>query len=194
MQPTKLPRSARSSGVSRSSATTSLIPILPPGLSTRAISVSTAALSVERLMTQFEITTSTESAGNGICSIIPLRKCTLVDAGVARVALREGEHLVGHVDAVRDAGRADALCGQDHVDPAAGAEVEHGLALVQVGDRGRVAAAERGEGCGLRQLPALLGVVESFTEQGRLGLALATAAAAAAAAFGPSITARADSA
>jgi hypothetical protein len=37
----------------------------PPGLSTRAISASTAALSVERLMTQFEITTSTESAGSG---------------------------------------------------------------------------------------------------------------------------------
>ena len=41
----------------------SLIPIRPPGLSTRAISVSTAALSIERLITQFEITTSTESGG-----------------------------------------------------------------------------------------------------------------------------------
>ena len=35
MQPTQAPRSARSSGESRSSATTSVIPIRPPGLSTR---------------------------------------------------------------------------------------------------------------------------------------------------------------
>ena len=78
MQPTKLPRSARSSGESRSSATTSLIPILPPGRSTRPISASTAGLSTERLMTQFEMTTSTEAAGSGICSITPLRKWTFV--------------------------------------------------------------------------------------------------------------------
>ena len=64
-------------GVRRSSATTSVIPIRPPGLSTRAISVSTAGLSAERLMTQLEMTTSTESAGSGIASIRPLRKWTL---------------------------------------------------------------------------------------------------------------------
>src|SRR3954453_1404869 len=71
MQPTYEPRSARSGGVSRSSATTSLTPTRPPGFNTLAISVSTAALSVGRLITQFEITTSTESAGTGISSIIP---------------------------------------------------------------------------------------------------------------------------
>jgi hypothetical protein len=60
------------------SATTSLTPTRPPGFSTRAISVSTTGLSVERLITQFEITTSTESAGNGICSMIRFRKCTFV--------------------------------------------------------------------------------------------------------------------
>src|SRR5204863_208512 len=41
-------------------------------------SVSTAGLSVERLITQFEITTSTESAGSGTCSITPFTKCTFV--------------------------------------------------------------------------------------------------------------------
>ena len=76
MQPTYEPRAARSSAARRSSATTSLTPTRPPGLSTRAISVSTAALSVERLITQFEMTTSTLSAGSGICSMIPFRKCT----------------------------------------------------------------------------------------------------------------------
>ena len=90
-------------GESRSSATTSLIPIRPPGLSTRAISVSTAGLSTERLITQFEITTSTESAGSGICSITPFRKWTFATPASARVLLREREHLVGHVEPVGDA-------------------------------------------------------------------------------------------
>jgi hypothetical protein len=62
-------------GVSSFSATTSLIPMRPLGFRTRPISASTAGLSTERLMTQFEITTSTDSAGSGICSITPLRKC-----------------------------------------------------------------------------------------------------------------------
>ena len=181
MQPTKLPRSARSSGESRSSATTSLIPIRPPGLSTRAISVSTAGLSVERLITQFEITTSTESAGSGISSITPLRKIGVADPGLPRVRAGEREHLVGHVEPERESGRADPLRGQDHVDAAARAEIEDGLALVQVGDHDRVAAAERGERRGLRQLAALLGVVERLTELGRVALAVAAGAAATAA-------------
>ena len=71
------------------------------------------------------------------------------DAGLGLVAAREVEHLVGHVQPVGQARRADAAGGQQHVDPAAGAEVEHGLALVQLGDRDRVAAAQRGEHRGL---------------------------------------------
>ena len=72
--------------------------------------------------------------------------------------------------AVGGAGRADALRGEDHVDAAARAEVEHRLALVQVGDRGRVAAAERGERRRLGQLAALLGVVERLAELRRVAL------------------------
>ncbi len=48
----------------------------PPGLSTRAISASTAGLSTERFTTQFEMTTSTLAAGSGIASISPLRNST----------------------------------------------------------------------------------------------------------------------
>ena len=40
----------------------------------------TAGLSVERLITQFEMTTSIEPAGSGIASITPLRKWTLPTA------------------------------------------------------------------------------------------------------------------
>ena len=41
------------------------------------------------------------------------------------VLVREREHLVGHVEAVRLPGRPDAPRRQQHVDAAAGAEVEH---------------------------------------------------------------------
>ena len=77
MQPLNEPRSARSSALSASSATTSLIPIRPPGRRTRAISASTAALSAARLMTQLLMTTSIEAAGSGIDSIVPRTNSTL---------------------------------------------------------------------------------------------------------------------
>ena len=72
-----------------------------------------------------------------------LDELDVLDPGLALVVPRELEHLVGHVEAVGLAGRADAPGREQDVDPAAGAEVEDGLALVEVGDRGRVAAAER---------------------------------------------------
>jgi hypothetical protein len=50
------------------------IPIRPPRRTTRPISASTAGLSTERLITEFEVTTSTDAAGSGTCSITPLRK------------------------------------------------------------------------------------------------------------------------
>src|SRR6266849_5242043 len=50
----------------------------PPGLSTRKASRNTRSLSAERLITQFEMMTSTELSGSGICSISPLKNSTLV--------------------------------------------------------------------------------------------------------------------
>ena len=50
----------------------------PPGLSTRNASASTRSLSPDRLMTQFEMITSTALSGSGMFSISPFRKCTLV--------------------------------------------------------------------------------------------------------------------
>ena len=60
------------------------------------------------------------------------------------VLLGEGQHLVGHVEPVGLAGGAHALRREQHVDAAAGAEVEHGLAGLQLRERRRIAAAERG--------------------------------------------------
>src|SRR5829696_5079918 len=48
----------------------------PPGLRTRNASESTFGLSVERLMTQLEITTSTWSSGSGTSSMWPFRNST----------------------------------------------------------------------------------------------------------------------
>ena len=75
---------------------------------------------------------------------VALDELDVVDARFGGVRAGELEHLVGHVEPDRLAARADAAGGDQHVGAGAGAEVEHRLALVQVGDRGRDAAAERG--------------------------------------------------
>ena len=76
---------------------------------------------------------------------------------VCGVGAREVEHLVGHVDADRLAGRTDTAGGDEHVGAGAGTEVEDGLALVQIGDGGRDAAAQRGGD--RRAVPASASVV-----------------------------------
>ena len=133
----------------------SLMPIRPPGRSTRAISAKTARLSAARLTTQLLMTTSIDSAGQRDGLDVTLQELDVRRPRLGGVRLGEREHLVGHVDAEGAAGRADALGGQEDIDPATGAEVEDALARVQVGDRGRVAAAERGEDRGVGQLVAL---------------------------------------
>ena len=86
MQPAYEPRSKRSAGDRRSSATMSEMPMRPPGRRTRAISRKTDGLSAARFTTQLLITTSIESAGSGIASMWPLRNSTLV--AFASAALR----------------------------------------------------------------------------------------------------------
>ena len=58
----------------------------------------------------------------------------------------------------------DAAGGEQHVGPAAGAEVEDRLALVQVGDRGRDAAAQRRLDGAVGYAVGLGGVVEGAAE------------------------------
>ncbi len=133
----------------------------PPGRSTRNASAKTRSLSAERLITQFEMITSTESSGSGIASISPLRNSTLSSAGLALVLARERQHLVGHVEAVGLAGRPDAPGREQHVDAAARAEVEHRLAGAELGQRRRVAAAERGRDRRRREPAVSLAVYRS---------------------------------
>ena len=73
----------------------------------------------------------------------PLMNSTLATPAWAAFAAREREHLVGHVQADRAAGRADAAGADEHVGAGARAEVEDRLALVQVRHGGRHAATQR---------------------------------------------------
>ncbi len=63
-------------------------------------------------------------------------------AGLRRVGEGQGEHLVGHVQPVRLAGRADAAGREQDVDAAPGAEIEDALTFAEFGYGGGVAAAE----------------------------------------------------
>ena len=164
MQPVHCRMSRRVASSISGSATMSVTAKRPPGRSTRAASRKTWGLSAERLMTQFEMTTSTDSSGSGIRSIVPFDELDVLHAGRALVAAGQLEHLVGHVEAVRLARRADPAGRQQDVDPAARAEIEDRFALVELGDGRRVSAAQRGELRRVGERVALLAGVELGAE------------------------------
>ncbi len=105
------------------------IPIRPPGTRTRCVSLRTTGLSGDRLTTQLEMTTSTLFAGSGMSSIWPRRNSMLVAPALAAFVASEREHLLGHVQPVGRAGGAHAPGGQERVNAAAGAQVQHDLAF-----------------------------------------------------------------
>src|ERR1035437_3429444 len=77
-QPTHSSMLRRTSGGNSPRTTTSDTAKRPPGLRTRNASAITLRLSPERLITQFEMITSTVLSGSGICSMSPLRNSALV--------------------------------------------------------------------------------------------------------------------
>ena len=89
----------------------------------------------------------------------------VLDPGLALVLPRQLEHLVGHVEAIGHSPGPDPASRQQHVDPAAGPQIQDGLTLMQRCDRGRVPAAEaRQLGC-LGQGVAVVGVIEARAEE-----------------------------
>ena len=64
--------------------------------------------------------------------------------GLNGVGLGQGEHVGAGVQSVSDAVRGDPSGGEQDVQAAAGAEVQHGLARLEAGHGHRVAAAEAG--------------------------------------------------
>src|SRR5690625_542771 len=73
-----------------------------------------------------------------------LEELDVLRPGLDLVLLGQGEHFVGHVHAVGEPGRSDTACGEQHIDAATGAEVEHPLTLVQLSDRRGIATARAG--------------------------------------------------
>ena len=70
-------------------------------------------------MTQFEMITSTELSGSGMLFDFALQELDVFEAALALVLLGEGQHLVGHVQAVGLSGRPDPPGGEQHVDTTA---------------------------------------------------------------------------
>lgn len=102
---------------------------------------------------------------------VALQKLDIVHLGSDGVAAREIQHLIRHVEAVRLACGSDALGGEDHVDAASGTEVKDSLTLLQLRERGRVAASERGEkslGRHLGRLELVVQVLRDGVDAGEL--------------------------
>ena len=124
----------------------------PPGRRTRAISTEDGRL-VRRQVDDAVADDHVKRLGRQRDGLdVALQELHVRDACLGDVARRQGQHLVGHVQAEDATRGSDATRRQEHVDAAAGAQVEDPLALVQVGHGDGVAAAQRGEHRGVRQL------------------------------------------
>ena len=96
---------------------------LPPGLRTRKASEITLGLSVERLMTQLEITTSTWSFGQRDLLDVALEELHVLDSRLGLVFLGQLKHFVGHIQTVSFPSRRDPPGREQHVYAAAASEV-----------------------------------------------------------------------
>ena len=100
MQPVHWAMSRRVSSSMPASATMSVTAKRPPGRSTRAASRKTAGLSPERLITQLEIIDVDGIVRERDILDRSLQELDVLHPGLALIAPRQLEHLVGHVDAV----------------------------------------------------------------------------------------------
>src|ERR1017187_2962956 len=98
--------------------------------------------------------------GQGNVLDLAFEELDVVDAGLAFVFVSESQHFIGHVEAVGFAAGRHAPGGEQDVDAAAASEIEDRFAGLQFGQRGGVAAAQRGQHGGLGELAFLFGVVE----------------------------------
>ena len=157
MQPVHCCMSARVASSMSGSAITSDTAKRPPGRSTRAASRSTAALSAARLITQFEMTTSTLASGSGSprAPRAGTRRCPHLPR--PRSGAR-GRAPGGHVQPEHPSTACDPARGDQHIGTGPGSKVQHGLTGAQLGHRGRYAAAQ-GRRQRLRRRPGGLGGV-----------------------------------
>ena len=117
--------------------------IRPPGRRIRPISAKTAGLSGLRLITQLEITQSTE--GRLDRHLLGLAE-TELDVGhprLTRILPSPLDHLWRHVEPDHFAGRPDLLRGDEAVDACARADVQNGLAGLDSGERQWIPASPK---------------------------------------------------
>ena len=91
----------------------------------------------------------------------PCRNSTLAMPASAALARARSSISRCHVESVREAARSDASSRQQDVDPASGAEIEHDVTGVEVGDGDRVAAPEARQRGRLGQAAELVVVGEA---------------------------------
>ncbi len=167
--------SARVASSMSSSATTSETAKRPPGRSTRAASRENDRLvggQVDDAVGDHDVD---RRVGQRDVLEVAAEELDVVDAGLGRVGAGQVEHLVGHVQPDRRAAGATRRAEMQHVGAAAGAEVEHCLAGVQVGNGGRHAAAQRCLDGALRRSLGLLPRT-AMTRKARVAAAAVVAA------------------
>jgi hypothetical protein len=76
---------------------------------------------------------------------ITLQEDRVLDSCLHPIRFGEGEHVVGHVEAVRASRGPDPPRRQQDIDAAARAEVEHDLAGREIGQGRGIATAQRGQ-------------------------------------------------
>ena len=74
----------------------------------------------------------------------PLEERRVAHARARLVRARDGEHLIGHVHAVRVTGRPDTSRREEHIQTRSAPEVEDGLAGAELGEERGVATPEAG--------------------------------------------------
>src|SRR5271165_2694955 len=114
----------------------------PPGFRTRAISRKTAVLSGARLITQFEITQSTEASGSGSLSMVARWYSMFASPDLA--AFRRARSIISWVMSIPDrfACGTDLACRKEHVQSPTAAQVHDHLAFPQAGNGGRIPAGQ----------------------------------------------------
>ena len=145
MQPTQSSMFCRTSAGTSPRVTTSETANRPPGFKTRNASRNTRSLSRGQVDDAIGDDHIDRVVGQGDVFDFAFQKLHILDAGLALVLAGERQHFIGHIEAVGFAGRADAPRREQHVDAAAGAEIEHRFARIELRQRRGIAAAERSE-------------------------------------------------
>ena len=83
--------------------------------------------------------------GKGNVLDFAFQEFDVFDAGLLLILVRQSQHFVGHIETVGFAGWADAPGGEQHINAAAGAQIEHDFAGIEFRQRGWIAAAERSQ-------------------------------------------------